>query len=172
MAERAAGRPWEAFVYDEAELLDDGHFARWLDLFDDEAVYWLPVDTSRSEPTGGINLIYDDRRRLEGRIQRLLGGYSFTEEPISRTSHLIGNVRLVDHEQASSLASWIALDPDDVLVTARTVVSRLRRGTTDVFPGRCTWILRPGGPFGYRIALKRMDLLHADQPLPALTFLL
>jgi hypothetical protein len=40
-----------------------------------------------------------------------------------------------------------------------------------VFHGRVVWALRRAGE-GFRITVKRIDLLNADQPLPPLTFLL
>jgi benzoate/toluate 1,2-dioxygenase beta subunit len=161
----------ERFVYDEAELLDRGDFQGWLDLFTDDAVYWLPVDTSRQEPRGGLNLIYDDRHRLEDRIGRLRSGLSHTEDPISRTSHLIGNVRLIDTNEAAAFISWVPLDRNDAVVSARMVVGRIRRGRTDVFHGRVVWVLQCSGS-RFAIRVKRVDLLDADQPLPSLTFLL
>lgn len=164
-------RRCERFVYDEAELLDQGHFDVWLDLFESEAVYWLPVDTSRTEPRGGLNLIYDDRRRLEDRIRRLQGGFSHTEDPLSRTSHIVSNVRVLDRAEAATVTSWIDLDDDALVLTARTVIARTRRGNTDVFHGRAAWVLRDSSS-GLTIRVKRVDLLGADQPLPSLTFLL
>src|SRR5436190_16333346 len=94
------------FVYDEVDLLDEQRFAEWLELFADEAVYWLPLDTRRTEPRRGLNLIFDDRARLCDRVGRLQSGFSHTEEPISRTSHLVGNLRLLSGERAEALVGW------------------------------------------------------------------
>ena len=35
------------FFYHEAELLDDGRFADWLEIFDDDLFYWAPLRTNR-----------------------------------------------------------------------------------------------------------------------------
>ena len=37
----------EQFYYEEAELLDDGRFADWLDLLADDLDYWMPTRTNR-----------------------------------------------------------------------------------------------------------------------------
>jgi benzoate/toluate 1,2-dioxygenase subunit beta len=158
----------ERFVYDEAELLDRGDLEGWLDLLTDDAVYWLPIDTSRHEPRGGLNLIYDDRRRLEDRIRRLRSGFSHTEDPPSRTSHLIAGVRRMDTEEAATVFSWILLHDTDVVLGARMIIARSRRDHTDAFHGRVAWVLRPTGS-RFTIRVKRIDLLDADQPLPAMT---
>ena len=161
----------ERFLYEEATLLDDGLFERWVDLFADDAVYWLPIDTTRREPRGGLNLIYDDRARLGDRLSRLRSGFSHTEEPPSRTSHLVGSVRVVDGEERDSLVGWMSLADGDVAVTSRQIIARLRREETDTFHTRASFVLRPDGD-SFRIRVKRLDLLGADLPLPALTFLL
>ena len=161
----------ERFVYDEAELLDRQHFERWLALFETDSAYWLPIDTTRREPHGGLNLVFDDRRRLEDRVSRFLSGFSHTEDPVSRTSQLLGNVRVVNPEEAATSFDWLPLGDADVVVSARTIITRLRRQVTDVLPGRVEWLLRPFGD-SFVIRMKRIDLLHAQDPLPALTFLL
>jgi hypothetical protein len=51
------------------------------------------------------------------------------------------------------------------------VVARTRRERTDVFHGRAAWVLCDSGS-QLAIRTKRIDLVDADQPLPALTFLL
>ena len=162
-------RRCERFLFDEAELLDDGEFERWLGLFTQDAVYWLPVDTSRREPRGGLNIIYDDRSRLEDRVRRLRSGYSHTEMPPSKTSHLIANLRIIDSED--DRGSWLPPDPSHVLVVGRMIVAQSRRERTNTFHARVVWtLLRSGAQLAIRG--KRIDLLDADGPLPALTFLL
>jgi len=148
------------FVFTEAALLDAGDFEAWLALFDDECAYWLPIDTSRTEPHGGLNLIFDDRRRLEDRISRLRSGSQHTEDPPSRTVHLIGNLRLTDAQDQS------AIELDGTMVVAQQ-----RLGVKREFHARVVWLLREDGT-SFRIRQKRIDLIDADQPLPALTFLL
>jgi len=37
----------EAFLVDEAQLLDEGKFEDWLALFTDDAWYWVPSEPNR-----------------------------------------------------------------------------------------------------------------------------
>jgi benzoate/toluate 1,2-dioxygenase subunit beta len=159
------------FVYDEADLLDEGRFEDWLELFAEDGVYWVPIDTRRTEPRRGLNLVFDDRARLCDRVGRLQSGFSHTEEPISRTSHVVGNLRLLSAERAAALVGWFPVGAADAIVSGRLVVARLRPGAPDLFHGRVTYVLRPAGD-SFTIAVKRVDLIDADQPLPAMTFLL
>jgi benzoate/toluate 1,2-dioxygenase beta subunit len=160
----------EQFVYAEAELLDEGNLEAWVELFSEDGSYWLPLDTTRREPRGGLNIVYDDRRRLQDRVARLRSGHAHSEDPLSATQHLIGNVRVLPRERAADIAGSCVLAEDDLVVSGRSIVSRVRRDETDVFPARVSWILRPEGD-SFRIRMKRVDLLGARGPMPMLTFI-
>ena len=79
---------------------------------------------------------------------------------------------LNDNPKLSAVARAAIADPgNDVFVSARTIVTRVRSHVTDVLAGRVEWLLRPSET-GFSIRMKRTDLLHSEEPLPALTFLL
>lgn len=158
------------FVYTEAELLDQRRFDEWTALFAEDAVYWLPMDPDQADPGAGLNLVFDDRPRLLDRVARTTSGLAFSEEPHSRTSHLIGNVRVLDPAEYGPVVAGSAVAEGEHVVTARCVIGRNRRGRTDSFHARLAWILRPVGET-FEIVLKRVDLLDAADPLPVLTFL-
>ena len=75
----------------EARLLDQQHFDQWLDMYTRDAIYWVPYDDSADVRTH-VNLVFDDRRRLEDRILRLTGGHAHTMSPQRRLQHAISNV--------------------------------------------------------------------------------
>jgi hypothetical protein len=162
------------FLYTEADLLDRHEFEQWLELFTPDAEYWLPIDTSRAEPHNGLNLIYDDLERMHDRVRRLRSGYAFSEEPLSRTVHLVGNVRFV----APTSSMWIGgADPSaterDIFVATKLVLRRERRTATDEFAANCVHQLTLDAADGdLRIRSKRVDLINAHKPLPSLSFLI
>jgi 3-phenylpropionate/cinnamic acid dioxygenase small subunit len=88
----------EQFYYFEAFLLDTGNFAAWLDLFADDARYWIPsrqTRDSREESVGGpdsVPLMDDDKAFLTMRVKRLDTGLAHAEQPPSRTRHFVSNV--------------------------------------------------------------------------------
>jgi 3-phenylpropionate/cinnamic acid dioxygenase small subunit len=93
----------EQFYYAEAALLDDRRFDDWLALFADDAHYWMPIrrtvtsnelDREFTAP-GAMAFFDDDRMMLAARVKKLATGYSWSEDPPSRTRHLITNVRVV-----------------------------------------------------------------------------
>ena len=61
----------EAFLIEEARLLDEGRFDDWLALFTADATYWVPSEPHQESPLTTVSLMYDDRRLLETRVRRL-----------------------------------------------------------------------------------------------------
>jgi 3-phenylpropionate/cinnamic acid dioxygenase small subunit len=92
----------EQFLYEEAELLDDRRFHEWLDLFTDDAHYWMPIRSTRSRgdeqnefTKDWENSYFDeDKPMLAQRVAKFDTGYSWAEDPPSRTRHLVSNVRV------------------------------------------------------------------------------
>ena len=159
------------FVLAKAELLDQRALDDWTGLFTPDAVYWLPMDPAQVAPGDGLNIIYDDKPRLLDRVSRLQSGLAFSDEPDSSTSHVLSAVRVLPGVQASPVAGARPLGPGEHVAVARAVIGRARQGRVDTFHARIAWVLRADGD-DLRIAMKRIDLLNARDPLPVLTFLM
>jgi len=94
----------ERFLYDEAALLDARRFEQWLELFTDDARYFMPIrrtrtrdDLDREFTQPGEMAFFDDTKgTLARRVRKLATGRSWSEDPPSRTRHLITNVRVVE----------------------------------------------------------------------------
>ncbi|HXG36659.1 MAG TPA: 3-phenylpropionate/cinnamic acid dioxygenase subunit beta [Dehalococcoidia bacterium] len=96
----------EAFLYREAELLDERRYREWLDLLADDCFYWAPVrenlETNEVDKEireeGETAYFYDTKQTLEIRIKRMEigqpGMQAWAEYPPSRTRRLLTNVRL------------------------------------------------------------------------------
>ncbi|MFC4950194.1 aromatic-ring-hydroxylating dioxygenase subunit beta [Pseudonocardia sp. GCM10023141] len=76
----------------ESRLLDEGRFEEWLDMFDDECVYWVPSAPMPGDPARTVSLALDDRRRLEDRIVWLRSAYIWSQIPRSKTVRLLTNI--------------------------------------------------------------------------------
>lgn len=94
----------ERFLYDEAAVLDERRFHDWLDLMAEDVHYWMPIRRTRTrdqldkEFTAPDEMAFfdDDKEMLQMRVKKLDTGYSWSEDPPSRTRHLISNVRVVE----------------------------------------------------------------------------
>ncbi len=98
----------------EGIYLDDQRWQDWLQLYAEDAVYWVPAWLNEyaetSDPDSEISQIYHNSRRgLEERVMRVESGKSVTALPTPRTTHFFSN--LVAEQPTPSLinarASWI-----------------------------------------------------------------
>jgi benzoate/toluate 1,2-dioxygenase beta subunit len=149
----------EDFLYAEAALLDDGRLEEWLELFTDDAHYWLPPNPSAVDPDSETSLIYDDRHRLADRVWRLTQGPAHAQIPPSRTQRVIGNVERP------------VADGEELVVRSAFSLFEYRKGALRTFAGRCEHRLRHRDD-DLGIVLKRVDLVNAEAPIYNLTFVL
>lgn len=75
----------------EARLLDQKRYKDWLDLYTRDAIYWLPYD-DEADIRKHVNLVFDDRRRLEDRILRLTSGFAHSIVPERESQHCVSSV--------------------------------------------------------------------------------
>ena len=129
----------EEFLYREAELLDERCFNEWLDLLTDDVRYWMPMrrnvkfgelDREFTREGQDINWFDEGKQTLTQRVNQILTGVHWAEEPLSRVCHIVSNVRV-----AKALPSIES--PDSVDVKCRFLVYRNRVETeTDILLGR------------------------------------
>ncbi|MCP1914174.1 3-phenylpropionate/cinnamic acid dioxygenase small subunit [Bradyrhizobium elkanii] len=94
----------EDFYYHEADLLDDRRFRDWLELLTDDISYFMPIrrnvkfgqqaareNTKRGE---GISWFDEDKWTLTKRVEQILTGVHYAEEPLSRITHMVSNVQI------------------------------------------------------------------------------
>lgn len=149
----------QRFLAEEALLLDNRQWDRWLALWTDDATYTMPVraevlgddawqrpiEASHSRP-GELHYFDDPTLLLAGRIEKLRGGKAWSEQPPSHTTRLITNVHVVD-----------ATD-DGVEVSSNFLIHRTRGETAvEQFVGtRRDRLARTDD--GWRIAARRIWL--------------
>jgi 3-phenylpropionate/cinnamic acid dioxygenase small subunit len=98
----------------EAHFLDEQRWREWLDLYAEDAVYFVPSWQSEDKPTDDpktqLSLIYiPSRSGLEERIFRIESRDSFASLPVDRTTHLTSNILLTggDNDNVEVAATWL-----------------------------------------------------------------
>src|SRR5438309_9433046 len=92
------------FVYREARLADEARYAEWHALWADDAVYWVPATTApAADPEKHLSHIYDNRARLDTRINLLETGHRYSHAPASPRQRVISN-REVEQAEAGEPA--------------------------------------------------------------------
>ena len=138
----------EDFLYYEADLLDERRYEDWLTLIADDVRYWMPMrrnvkvgETGREFTRAGqdINWFDEGKETLTRRVKQILTGMHWAEEPVSRISHMISNVRLIEADPSPA-------EPERVTVRCRFLIYRNRVETeTDFMVGKREDILRREG---------------------------
>lgn len=150
----------EAFLYREAELLDERRYAEWLELFTEDAHYFMPMrrNVPRDQPEreftragADVNWFDEGKDTLGRRVQQILTGIHWAEEPPSRTCHMIANVQILAADPAGPA-------PTEVTVKSRFLIYRNRVETeSDFLVGKREDVLRRVGD-GWKIARRHIIL--------------
>jgi 3-phenylpropionate/cinnamic acid dioxygenase small subunit len=164
----------EAFLYAEAELLDERRYEEWLDLFTDDARYWMPmrrnvpadeVDREFTRERLDVNWFDEGKDTLTRRVKQIRTGVHWAEQPPSRICHIVSNVQI-------SGASGENGAPASVGVKSRFLVYRNRVETeTDVLVGKREDLLRRVNG-GWKIARRKIVLDQSVLLAKNLTFFL
>jgi 3-phenylpropionate/cinnamic acid dioxygenase small subunit len=151
----------EDFLYLEADLLDERRFREWLDLLAEDVVYFMPIrrnvkfgqqaEKENTRQGEGIAWFDEDKWTLSKRVEQILTGVHYAEEPLSRVAHMVSNVRLLDVRPSAE-------DPVEVSVGCRFLVYQNRVDYENyTFIGRRTDLLRRSGA-SWLIARREMIL--------------
>jgi 3-phenylpropionate/cinnamic acid dioxygenase small subunit len=148
------------FLYREAELLDQRRYEDWLDLLADDLRYWMPMrrnvkagEEARefTRAISDINWFDEGKETLVRRVKQIRTGIHWAEEPVSRISHLVTNIQLVE-------ATPSAADAREVATRCRFLIYRNRVETeTDLLVGKREDLLRRERD-GWRIARRKIIL--------------
>ena len=97
-------REIEEFLYDEANMLDERRFKDWLPTLAEDLRYFMPREfnvkfgehaqrelTKREEQMSWFN---EGKWTLTKRVEQILTGVHWAEEPLSRVCRLVTNVQL------------------------------------------------------------------------------
>lgn len=134
-------------LFEEASLLDNWKLDEWLEMYTEDAGYFVPpTDLSDdAEPESSLFYIADDRNRMQERVIRLNKKTCHSEYPRSKVCHAVSNVRIISEED------------DLVTVEAVFVVYRTKDYVTNTFMGKYTYQLRRTAD-GFKIFTKRCKI--------------
>ena len=143
----------EDFLYNESDLLDDHKYEEWLDLSTEDVRYFMPMrrnvsseemETENTKERHEMSWFDEGKATLIKRVQQIRTGVHWAEEPYSRISHLVSNVRVVEN------------NGDEVKVRCKFIVYRNRMVDEESwFVGKRIDTLRREGR-GWKIARREI----------------
>lgn len=152
---------FEQLLYAEADLLDSWRFEDWIALMAPDVRYWMPTRTNRllreraKEVAGDEGAAYFDEtfEHLEQRLFRLRTGMAWSEEPPTRTRHLVTNVRV----SPTAVAGEYRVQSNFFCYANR----QERDVTTFAGQRTDTWRQTPDSPLGWALVYRRILLDQA-----------
>lgn len=142
----------EQLLFREAHCLDDrSRWQEWLDLYTEDAVYWIPYRKDQPDYVNHASICLENKLKMEVRIGKLLHGRSWSQQPPSRTARVVGNVMIVKDDAAAG----------EVTVKSTFTMLEFRRDQYQPYAGTYTHRLRKVGG-QWKIAYKRIDLISED----------
>ena len=147
----------EAFLVEEANLLDSRQFESWMGLFTEDGLYWAPSSPEQEGPLNHVSLIYDDREAMATRIRRLRHPRIHAQNPPTRTSRIVANPA-VESQDADG----------GCIVRSKFIIYEYRPSVPEaqerVFGGTY-WHTLVQMPDGIKISLKKAQLANSDARL-------
>jgi len=140
----------EQFLYDEARLLDERQYESWLALWADQSRYWVPRHHGQVNPFDQISLFWEDRMLRETRVRRLLNARNWSQQPVTRSSRLVGGVQVEGLDPQGHLIVRSKLHYSEYRLTQRDLAATVHHKLMATEQG------------GWRVYLKRVDLVNCD----------
>jgi len=136
----------EDFLYAEAELLDQRQFTEWLGLLASDLVYFMPMrrnvkfgrhaEHENTRQGRDISWFDEDKWTLSKRVEQIMTGVHWAEEPLSRVCHTVSNIQILDARPSVEA-------PEEVSVRSRFIVYQNRlEDETYFFVGKRNDVLR------------------------------
>ncbi|HKX41583.1 MAG TPA: aromatic-ring-hydroxylating dioxygenase subunit beta [Burkholderiaceae bacterium] len=144
------------FVVREARLLDAKQYEEWNALFTDDAYYWVPLIPDQPDGLHHTSHLYEDKLLRELRIERLKSPRAFSQQPPSRSHHLL---------QTPTVEVFDA-GAHHYIVRSEFHYTESQGDELQFYVGTCFHHLTVQDG-ALRMTLKRVNLLNCDAALPA-----
>jgi 3-phenylpropionate/cinnamic acid dioxygenase small subunit len=146
------------FLYHEARLLDTQQLEAWLDLFTEDATYWLPLERGQQDALETSSIVHDDRTLLELRVKQARHPRAHARLPLARTMHQVGNVMVLSEESG------------EIRVASTLTLVEFRGERQRVWGALVEHRLRHAGET-FRIAHKRVELVNSEGEIDGVAIL-
>ncbi|BBQ83545.1 aromatic-ring-hydroxylating dioxygenase subunit beta [Klebsiella sp. WP7-S18-CRE-02] len=148
-----------ALINLEGDLLDQGEFDGWLDLWLPEGLYVVPIDPQETDFKNTLNYACDDHDMRARRVKRLYSGESISTTPRARTLRTLSRFRLLEAGE------------HQVVVRGAQSLWEHRKGHSRHYAADITWHLVPQAQ-GWRIQQKVIRLVNSDDVLHSIGYIL
>lgn len=144
----------EQFIFAEVRMLDEQRWDEWEALFTEDGTYWAPATQEQPDPFEHVSLIFEDSLLRKVRYERYAHPNALSLQPFPRTSHLVSNVMLDEHN----------VEKGTLAASARFQMHEFKRGQPAVFAGSYQYNLVTNGD-GFKMKQKKATLVNCEGDL-------
>ena len=145
----AALRGVEQFLFHEARLLNERRFDAWLALWSGTGRYWVPRHHGQADPFAEISLFWEDKMLRETRVRRLLNPRNWSQQPVTRSSRLVGNIQVDGLDGSGHLIVCSTLHYVEHRLESRQLAAQVFHKLASTADG-------------WQLQLKRVNLVNCD----------
>ena len=148
-----------AFIWQEADMLDHGEYAQWLESWTPDGLYIVPIDPQETDFANSLNYAHDNAAMREKRVARLGSGESISTSPVPRTIRDVSRFRV------------LANDGTNVTVRCAQNLREFRKDVQKHYTADVTFeLVRSGGSFLIRRKIVR--LINSTDTLQGIGYIL
>ena len=148
-----------AFIWQEADMLDHGEYAQWLESWTPDGLYIVPIDPQETDFANTLNYAYDNAAMREKRVARLGSGESISTTPVPRTVRSVSRFRV------------LSTDGTNVTVRCAQELREFRKDVLKHYSADVTFdLVRSGGSF--LIKRKIVRLINSTDTLQGIGYIL
>jgi len=145
------------FLWKEASILDAREYDAWLDLWQPEGLYIIPIQEAE-DYSEVLNLCYDDDKMRRDRITRFQQGFSISSAPAAVTVRTLSRI-VID-----------AVDGDSVVVSCGQHLVEDKFGRQRLWAANVRYTLQ-STESGFKLQEKVVRLLNSDGVLNSFSYL-
>ncbi|MGC4964003.1 aromatic-ring-hydroxylating dioxygenase subunit beta [Gordonia sp. DT218] len=146
-------------VWHEAAVLDAKDYVAWESMYTDDALYVIPIDPDTDDFESSLNMVYDDKRMRQLRVQRMMQGYAPSAVAAARTVRIVSRFTVEE------------IDDESVTLRSAQILNAFKRDTFSTVGAEMTHkvVLSDDGD---KIALKVARLIDSEDAVSASGYLL
>lgn len=149
-----------AFIWAEADMLDHSEYQAWLDLWDVQGKYIIPIDPKLTDYENHLNYAYDDHHMRQLRVDRLVNGEAISTSPKANTVRSVSRVRVIEEQD------------DVVILRCAQNLREFRKQNLRHYTADVSYHLVRQAAGGFKINRKVINLVNSTDTLAGISYIL
>ena len=149
-----------AFLWAEADMLDHGEYQDWLNLWQEEGVYIIPIDPTLTDYENHLNYAYDNNEMRRLRVERLQNGEAISTSPKANIVHTVSRIRILQE------------DGEVVVVRAAMNLREFRKEHLRHYTADLIFHLVKDADSGFKIQRKVVNLINSTDNLAGISYII